>query len=193
MSQLLTDPVIVKNFSRDLKKQDVLIKAILNDPNLKSYCNSLTRAKYKFLFDDVFHDSIINFIRAVQKPGFEFTGNPKDYLKRVMKNSFLSILKRRKINVNNLDLEKIDVKYEEDYFINFDRKQILNDLLSKIGEDCKNVLTLWAMKFKMIEIANSLNYGTENYAKKKKHICLKKLIALVEANSKLKEQLKEYV
>jgi len=125
------------------------------------------------------------------KKDFTFKKKPIAYVKAIAKYiNFRSIKGNQKnetIDIENHLLEA-DV-----YEPNFELKEVLTKLLLQISDDCKEVLLLWALKYKMSEIAEKLNYSSESYSKKKKHVCLKKLIRVLENDLKLKEELRLYV
>src|SRR5690606_1756643 len=61
------------------------------------------------------------------------------------------------------------------------RKEIILRMLNQIDEICRNVLVLSFYKnFAMESIASTMNFKNEAVAKKKKHLCLKKLKELVD-------------
>lgn len=183
------------DYGRDLKNQGILIKAILLDKNLDQQVHRLIKSsRHDISSLEIKHDAIFNFIKVIQKPDFQFTVSPKAYLKKVVENVFF--MKLRKLNADQIAItsDKLPhLQYVDLYFMNQDRNEVVLDLLKHIPEDCKEVLLMWAMKFRLKEIAKKMNYSSEKYAKKKKHICLKKLVTYVESNPKLKEELRNYV
>lgn len=61
------------------------------------------------------------------------------------------------------------------------RKEIILRMLNQIDEICRNVLVLsFYNNFAMESIASTMNFKNEAVAKKKKHLCLKKLKELVD-------------
>ena len=63
----------------------------------------------------------------------------------------------------------------EDLVIDFSQKKLIENLLSYLGRNCKEVLMYWANGYKMKEIAKLVGYKSEGMAKKKKHLCMDKL------------------
>ena len=77
----------------------------------------------------------------------------------------------------------------ETLLIRKERVHLLQDLLQEMGRNCKDVLMYWANGYKMREIAEIMNYKSENMAKKK-YECFKSLLLYVEANPHVKTVLR---
>src|SRR5688500_3025973 len=101
------------------------------------------------------------------------------YLFSVGKNIMLKVLNKAtrnetpidNISERNLGAGSIDYCMDRIY-----RKEMVVRLLNQIGETCRRVLTLaFFRNFSMEAIASELNFKSESVAKKKKHLCLKKL------------------
>lgn len=66
-----------------------------------------------------------------------------------------------------------------------EQQQLYITMLSKIGETCKNIITLGFSAMSMQEVADHLGI-TYAYARKKKSICLTKLTELIKTSPKYK-------
>jgi DNA-directed RNA polymerase specialized sigma24 family protein len=180
--------------ARDPLLQKALIRSILNNRKLRSFIKSMVREKHTSSIDadHILNDTILIFLKAAIQKDFKVATSPLAYIKGIARNVWLMEL--RKNNNPHVNAEKMDLSHMEPLnVIQFDKEKVIENLLSQIGEDCKKVLLLWAHKFKMTEIAEKLNYQSEGYARKKKMLCLKKLISHVDSHPQLKEELKEYV
>jgi DNA-directed RNA polymerase specialized sigma24 family protein len=194
MKGLLQDNIKVLEMARDPLLKKVLIRCILKNRKLRSVINSMLREKQTPTIDadHILNDTILIFLKAAIRKDFHIESTPLAYLMGIAKNVWLMDLRKNKNTT--LNTEKLDLYHSQPVnVIQFDKEKIIENLLSKIGEDCKTVLLLWAHKFKMTEIAEKLNYQSEGYARKKKMVCLKKLIAHVDSHPQFKEELKEYV
>jgi RNA polymerase sigma factor (sigma-70 family) len=105
------------------------------------------------------------------------------YLFSIGKNIMLKVLSkepRNKISAEDVHERKlgvIDIDYNADEIY---RKEIIVRLLNQIDETCRKVLMLsFYRNFSMESIASEMNFKNEHVAKKKKHLCLKKLKELV--------------
>jgi len=93
-----------------------------------------------------------------------------------------------------IPLDFIESHQESEILIyNTDLNILLSNVLAKISKDCQKILTLWSYSFRLKEIARKMNVESAKYMKKKKSLCLKKLVALLEANPQIKKELKNYV
>jgi RNA polymerase sigma factor (sigma-70 family) len=106
------------------------------------------------------------------------------YLFSIGKNIILKVLgkePRNKISSEEVHERKfgtIEIDYDTDEIY---KKEIIARLLTQIDETCRTVLLLSFYKdFSMESIANAMEFKNEAVAKKKKHLCLKKLKDLVD-------------
>ena len=63
-----------------------------------------------------------------------------------------------------------------------EKRQIIDEILAKIGEKCKNLLKLYKLSYSMEEIAQLLGLNSPELAKKNAYECRKKFRAYVEEN-----------
>jgi DNA-directed RNA polymerase specialized sigma24 family protein len=88
----------------------------------------------------------------------------------------LSKVPKNEKSIENIPVRKlgmVDNDYDMDSIY---RKEMIVRLLNQIDETCRKVLTLaFFRNFSMESIANELNFKGESVARKKKHLCLKKL------------------
>jgi len=71
-------------------------------------------------------------------------------------------------------------------------KSLIDEQLSKLSEPCKPILLLWADGYSMIEIKEKIKLASESATRKRKHVCLKKLLSSIHSNQALCSLLKEY-
>jgi RNA polymerase sigma factor (sigma-70 family) len=115
------------------------------------------------------------------------------YLFSVGKNIMLKVLSKVQKNetpienLNERSLGMVNIDYDMDSAY---RKEVIVRLLNHIGETCRKVLMLaFYRNFSMESIASELNFKSESVAKKKKHLCLKKLKELAEKHRILRDSL----
>ncbi|MDX1478057.1 MAG: sigma-70 family RNA polymerase sigma factor [Saprospiraceae bacterium] len=72
-----------------------------------------------------------------------------------------------------------DAASPEFLMISDQRRQLLESLLSRLGERCKDVLILWANGYSMREIADKLGLSSEAMARKTKYKCKSQLLEMV--------------
>lgn len=71
------------------------------------------------------------------------------------------------------------------------RKEVLDKLLSMIGDKCRQLLSLHSFSFSMAEIAEKLGYKTSDVAKMAVQDCRKKLNQLLTQRPDLLDELRE--
>ena len=113
----------------------------------------------------------------------ELTSSLETYFFGIGKMMIKERFRDRNFKLQTIDekeaLEKIDMNMVDDYQ-NSEHKEIVSELLDKVGEPCKSVLMMYYFqKFAMESIATVLGYKNERVAKKKKYQCLGKLRELM--------------
>ena len=111
---------------------------------------------------------------------------------------FFLICKRKWLNVLKKDGNREVTIEEERLYISDDshkqaekssefeeQQQLYITMLSKIGETCKNIITLGFSSMSMQEVADHLGI-TYAYARKKKSVCLSKLTELIKNSPQYK-------
>ncbi|MBT1687600.1 RNA polymerase sigma factor [Dawidia soli] len=115
------------------------------------------------------------------------------YLFSIGRNIMLQVLNKEPKNKTSLEnvhehaLEHVSIDYDmEDAY----RKEVIVRLLNQLDETCRNVLVLsFYRDFSMESIASELNFKSESVAKKKKHLCMKKLKELVDKHNIVRDSL----
>ncbi len=145
-------------------------------------------------FQDVFNTSLMQFIKStVRNKELKFTSDIHSYICGIAKYVWLGELKKRgKYLTDNIDdqYDLADDFTPESLLINHSKKEIIANLLKRLGRNCKEVLMYWANGYKMSEIAELMNYKSEGMVRKKKHNCFKELLLMLEQNPDLKMILK---
>lgn len=146
-------------------------------------------------FNEIFNYTLVQFLkRVMENKDFKIEKNLNSYLFGIAKNLWLHKLKERKHEHLSLleDYELYDDATPIDLLIiHEEKKDILHNLLTKLGVKCKEVLLYWAEGYRMREIAKVLDYSSEGVVRRKKFTCLKELSAYLSLNPKIKEILKQ--
>jgi len=142
---------------------------------------------------DIFQDAIIVFYDKVRQNQFQLSSSIRTYMYSVCKHLWLNKLRAQKkvvslsedsdfITVDPLSLNEISSN---------ERNEFLQKLLESLGEDCKRILVYYYYdRLKMKEIAERMNFATDQVAKNKKSSCLKKLKSIVSQSQRMKDILK---
>lgn len=192
MNSILENAELTLETARDKSRRNVLIKEILENAEFVNWANSfvLRNGGGQDDVQTVINDTVLNFIKVCLKPDFQLK-TVQGYLKGSAKNIWYQIFRKRKA-YTTMDIVG-DAGEEESItgdLIQKEKKELLNILLDKIGDDCKRILTLWAYNMRMKEIAAQLNFSSEGYVKKRKHICLKRLIQVSQDHPGILKELK---
>ena len=75
-------------------------------------------------------------------------------------------------------------------FLKFEKRNLISELLEKLGQNCKEVLMFWSQSYSMVEIAEKMEYKSPGMAKKKKQICMKELYVYLENHPEIVDTLK---
>lgn len=183
---------LIDKVRASISGRDEVIKALYTDTSLrKAVVGTLIKlgcdeAKAK----DHFTDAIISFIKACYRPNLEIKSSLTNYIIGTAKNIWLKgVTKTKKERPTQDILLKDNIAPIEDTLISQEKRLLLKDVLNQLDDTCKKVLTLWSINKKMKAIAQDLQYKSEGMARKKKHQCLQRLYAIVDAHPHIKQEL----
>lgn len=132
---------------------------------------------------DVFQEALLILYKKLFNPDFEFTAKPESFLFGICKNLWFGELKKRKLNIGNIDdgddyfKEELKNHREEE-----EKYAILDSTLSKLGKNCIQILELFYYKSKsMLDIAKLLSYSNVNTVKTQKYKCLERAKTMAQA------------
>lgn len=142
----------------------------------------------------VHSEALMQFVKtAVGNAELAIAGSLRGYIVGIAKFVwYKKVTKKTKHRVQDIDEQHniTDGIAVDDLVIKMENSHLLQDLLTKMGETCKEVLMHWAHGFKMAEIAKMVGYSGEAMAKKKKYQCMKKLLAYIADHPQIKEALR---
>jgi RNA polymerase sigma factor (sigma-70 family) len=132
---------------------------------------------------DIFQESIIVIYRKIkEQEHFLLNSSFKTFIYSIARNLWLKHLRAIKYEGQKIqDQQKfIDLKEEPFKVSSEDLKLSLYQKYFKLlPEDCQNILNLTARDIPQKEIAQAMNFKSENYVKKRKHNCKEKLIEMI--------------
>ena len=143
-------------------------------------------------WEGIFIDGICELDASIRMGKYRRESNLKGFLYAICRNLWRSHLRKTKKHLPTEIPEfqdTNDVESVELYFIQSEKEGILNTILKKLGEQCQKILSLWALSYKMQEIAEKLNLSSAEVAKTYKNRCMKQLRELVSANEDLQHYL----
>ena len=134
--------------------------------------------------EDIFQETVVTFIDLVKKNRFRGEASVKTFLVAIARNVWLNELKKRersgnreKVFEHSRDLTEMDVSQ---YIADREVKQQFVNVLGKLGEPCKKLLTLFYYEnLSMKDILHHLHYENEQVVRNKKYKCLQALTELI--------------
>lgn len=143
---------------------------------------------------DVFQETVISLYNNVKNDKYSPDSKLSTYLFSISKNNWFKKLRKSGRMSNLEDNEHHQIQSGEDIQgkIEYNEQQMLiGKLLHTIGQECGKLLKLFYFeKMRMVKIAATMDYSSEQIAKNQKSKCMKKLRAVVLSSSELQEQLR---
>jgi RNA polymerase sigma factor (sigma-70 family) len=134
--------------------------------------------------EDVFQNAIVIVFQKLRQEPIELSSSFYTFLFAICKNLWLKALRKKKgLRVSNPgEMELTDDISLTEIMEEQERHTLYRQKFRQLGEDCQRLLKLFFTKTPMAEIARTMGYASEGYAKKRKFICKKQLIELIEAD-----------
>jgi len=130
---------------------------------------------------EMFQESLIVIMSKAQRPDFQLDSSFYTFLVSICKFKWFNESKKK--YKKNVTIENVGtLRVEEDVVeeINkMERFQLYKQKMAELGKECQQLLALFLNKMPLKNIAEELNFKSENAAKQKKYKCQKKLIELI--------------
>ena len=142
---------------------------------------------------DIFQDALLVFYKNSRKKDFKLNCTVKTYLYSICKNLWLYRLRSRKKEVRmNEKFETIPLEEDTlEILIENDHKNLISQLVGKLGDKCKQILTLvYFERLKMEEVAERVEMSSAQVVRNQKSRCMKKLKAMIEESEELRNTLR---
>ena len=148
--------------------------------------------------DDVFQETVIAFINIVQQDKFRMEASIKTFLVSVARNIWRNEQKKRlRTDFREQRFESGRPQSEDginEWINESEKKRQLRDLVFKLGEPCRKLLTLFYYEnLSMKEILAHLPYENEQVVRNKKYKCLQQLTGMIKENPSIVGQLTELI
>lgn len=142
--------------------------------------------------EDIFQESLIVVLKNVQKEDFYLSCSFLTYLYSISRNLWMQRLKVKKKGVTNVEgLERFfdlpDVNSAEVAETEQLKYKIYREHFNSMEKDCQRILLLSMQKFSSKDIADTMGYGSENYAKTKKYNCKERLKRSIMADPRMQD------
>jgi RNA polymerase sigma factor (sigma-70 family) len=132
---------------------------------------------------DIFQESIIVIFRKIKEQNhFLLNSSFKTFIYSIARNLWLKNLRAQKMEGQKIKDQQSFIELRDEPFkvSNEDLKMSLyQKYFKQLPEDCQNILSLTARDIPQKEIAQAMNFKSENYVKKRKHNCKDKLVELI--------------
>lgn len=135
---------------------------------------------------DIFQDSIVTFYNYVLNDKYKVENSVEGFVFSIAKNKWINRVKQKnrttRIEETSKNLMVESTSPEEDF------NSVVFDLLEKLGDVCKDLLTYSVFyKLSMEDIALKMGYENSNTAKTKNYKCKQRLVKLVKDKEGLKK------
>ncbi len=150
----------------------------------------------RHLAEEIFWESLTNLYQSVKEKKFEGKGTLKSYLLGICRYKSLDRLKREGKSiisyVAELPVDEYTRKKEDDdIIISEEIVELFYEILNKLDEKCKKVLTLAVQGYSMAKIAKSFKFDRNQSAATLNYRCRNKLREMVESDQFILNKLKK--
>lgn len=136
---------------------------------------------------DMIQEAFLIFIRLIEENKFRQESSIKSYLYSIIKNLWITELRKRKSMALRNEIYEIDKKEDTPDISNAIMKneshKIIMDVFEEIGQKCRNILyRFYYEELSMKEIMVLEDFSNEQVLRNKKHKCLKGLIEKIQSD-----------
>lgn len=189
MQQLSDKEIINKLKSTNYSENDHAMKAIYQLMYKKVVRHILKNSGSEQDADDIFQDGLIAFYKLAKDDRLEEVKDIQAYFFSICRNLWLKALKKQK-RVSQLSEEHLLLSEQAVVVTNIlssEKSALFDKLLASLGESCHKVLVYYYYeRLKMKEIMSLMNFSSEQVAKNKKSVCMKRLKNTIQSNPELK-------
>lgn len=185
----MTEEEIILKLKSDADAHNKALAFIYAEDSYKGPVMALLRSK-GLPVDDcniLWTDTVVKFGLLVKKNKYQHQNKLVGYLKNLAGYMFLNYIRdNKKYKSEDIELTLIKDHYiESNVMHNKELKSLFDEQLSLLGESCKSILYLWAQDYSMDEIMKKMDIISVEATRKRKHICLKKLLEHISTNQNL--------
>lgn len=134
---------------------------------------------------DIFQNGLIVIFEKLHRDTVKKDFNVKAYIMATCKNLWLLQIRNSKIKivdkVENLEIEDHSIEDINYSILASKRYELFRKHFDTLGSTCKEIMTLFLKKVSLKDIGEKLGYS-EQYAKKKKYKCQKKLVDAIKTD-----------
>ena len=194
---ILTENQVVSAIRKGGKDRLAALRFLFEKTKLRKEVIHFVKTHHGNLQDgeDVFSEGLILVDSHVRSGKFKDQNSSLNgYLFSVCRFIWMNKMRKQsKIILNSEDFRQTETtKFDPEIELLLSEKiDILEKLLSDLGDKCKKILSLWKQNYSMAEIAKQTGLEKESQARKHKYNCMQALVKKVAQNITLKNYLKE--
>ncbi len=141
--------------------------------------------------EDCFQDAVVALILTVKSGKYKAGYSVSNYLFGVARNRYYTLLRDDVAKETTLENETI-VLIDENPLLETEKWNVIQEMLNKIGEQCKQLLSLHLFdRKKLSEIAKIMNFSSEGVVKTYNYRCKQKLKELIKEDEEILQVLKQ--
>jgi RNA polymerase sigma factor (sigma-70 family) len=193
----MTDTELIAAIQGTAPNRDAALKYLYTQASLRAFVIQYVKQHGGTMDDakDVFQETIIALDKAIRLGSFRGKCALNTFFMSIAKWQWVSNRRKSKgyleFNINEHDGT---VEIIEHKILETERCQIIQEILAKIGQRCKEILRLHKLEdCTMVEIAEKLGLSSPELAKKNAYECRKKFKQYVEKNPDYELYFKEYI
>ncbi|MCB0669388.1 MAG: sigma-70 family RNA polymerase sigma factor [Saprospiraceae bacterium] len=195
MKSITNESSLLEDIKNGGMKRQQAIATIYRDNQLKNQVVGFVRNNSGSSEEgvDIYHEGIIALDDNIRKDKYRGDGNLKAYLYSICRFLWLNRLKKNKRVVYTEDentLDQVNVDTPETLSLEDEQKKILNELLSRLGDKCQQILEMWKLSYSMEEIAEKVGLDNAGIARRQRYNCYQKLLGIIDAEPAIKNILK---
>jgi len=144
---------------------------------------------------DIFQDAVIAFYKYVTENKFKDGNSVAGFIYTISKNLWVNRVKQKNRFEGNVEVhanvhaEEMEIQTRD---TSSDREAKINEILSQLGDRCKELLTYSIFyKMSMEDISIKMGFNNADTAKTKNYKCKQRLIKLMNENAHLKKSLQQ--
>ncbi|MBK6931948.1 MAG: sigma-70 family RNA polymerase sigma factor [Saprospirales bacterium] len=132
---------------------------------------------------DIFQETLVLFDRNLREGRFEGKSALRTYFVAIAKWRWVTV-RRQHGRYTNLAPAQYDAEVDspEAETIRSEYRELFQEALGQIGERCRELLQLYQLEYSMEEIAQRMQYGNADVAKKEAYRCRMRFRELLENN-----------
>jgi|CXWL01.1.fsa_nt_gi RNA polymerase sigma factor (sigma-70 family) len=142
---------------------------------------------------DIFQDAIIAFYKYVRMNQFKEENSIAGFIFSISKNLWINRVKQKNRFTDNMEIHTNKYIHESEFseqIISDERAEKIQEILSQLGERCKELLTYSVFQnMSMEDICKKMGFNNSDTAKTKNYKCKQRLIKLVKDHKHFKKLL----